>query len=82
MRMRSDLYATWGQRIRDARLAAGHTQVSVADALLVDKSTVAHWESGLTIPRDANRAALARLFAVPACRLFPYGDLCDDGQAA
>jgi transcriptional regulator with XRE-family HTH domain len=81
--MKTDLYAGWGQRLRDARVAAGHTQRSVADELQVDKSTVAHWESGLTIPRDANRVALARLFAVPACRLFPYGDVsCDDGQAA
>ena len=52
---------TIGQRITQARKAAGFTQVSLAEHLLVSHSTVNRWEAG---HREPGRALLCRIAEV------------------
>ena len=44
------------------RIAAGMLQEEVAAAVGVDRSAVAHWESGRTVPRTEKLLKLARLY--------------------
>ena len=52
------------ERIRVARLAAGLTQVEVANRLDVQQGTVSAWETGRKIPTAANLIRLAALLNV------------------
>ena len=47
---------TFGDRLRDARLAAGHTQTSLANQLDVSYQAVQRWEAGKDIPRPVRFA--------------------------
>jgi transcriptional regulator with XRE-family HTH domain len=74
------LRAIWGQRIRDARQAAGLTQAQLALALGVDQANVSRWERGMLSPRDDRRARIAEILGVDAASLFSYDP--NDGEAA
>ena len=50
--------SSWGQIIRDARIAKGLTQTELADELGVSQSTIARWEKGEYLIGDN----VARLF--------------------
>lgn len=47
--------AACGNRIREARLAAGLTQVQLAEAIGSTQQAVAKWEAGRGVPRDGFR---------------------------
>lgn len=68
-----------GDRIRLERLARGLTQVELADAVGVNKSAVAQWESAANrrgITTD-NLIKVARALAIPVARLTSGND---DGE--
>lgn len=62
--------AARGRRIRDARKARGLTQEVLARMVPVDRSTLAHWETGDARPDGVNLLALARALEMSAERLF------------
>ena len=72
----------WGQRIREARRAAGHTQASFALAVGVDQAVVSRWERGLLIPRDDRRPLIAQLLGVAPEVLFSYDGTNGGTEAA
>lgn len=55
-----------GLRIMSARLERGLTQQAVADAVGVDRTTVAHWEAGRVNLTAANAIALAACLGTTA----------------
>ena len=58
--------ATTGQRIKEARLAAGmKTQKPLAEACGVTVQTVSQWETGKTKPGPENYLAISRLLKKP-----------------
>lgn len=67
-----ELHRAWGQRLRAARIAAGHTQVTLAAAAGVTQSTVSDYERGEAAPGDGIRIALAEACGTTAGELFPY----------
>jgi putative transcriptional regulator len=58
------------QRIRSLRTAANLTLESVAEAVGVDRSAVAHWEAGRNKPRADVLPRLARVLGVSVGVLF------------
>jgi transcriptional regulator with XRE-family HTH domain len=52
-----------------ARKAAGFTQESFAEAMHVDRSTVARWEQGTREPQPYQRPKLARLLKITMSEL-------------
>ena len=62
--------AARGRRIRDARKARGLTQEVLARMVPVDRSTLAHWETGDARPDGVNLLALAHALEMSAERLF------------
>jgi transcriptional regulator with XRE-family HTH domain len=56
-------------RLAEQRKTAGFTQEALAEALHVDRSTVARWESGTTEPLAWIRPKLARVLGVTPGRL-------------
>ena len=48
--------------MKACRIAAGMLQQEVAEAVGVDRSAVAHWESGKAMPRAEKLITLARLY--------------------
>ena len=50
-----------GKQIIEARKAKGMTQGEIAEALFVSRSTVAHWETGRSIPNGQMLLALSKL---------------------
>jgi transcriptional regulator with XRE-family HTH domain len=48
-------------KIQDYREAAGLTQEGLAEILKVDRSTIAKWESGVSLPRADKLPNLAKL---------------------
>lgn len=55
--------------IRRARIERGLLQTELADALGVDKSTVNHWEKGVSSPRVNKFEDLASALDVPVSEL-------------
>lgn len=53
------------------RIAVGHSQESLAGVLGVDRSTVARWERGATVPQPWVRAPLARALSLTTDSLVP-----------
>ena len=72
--MTSDLYATWGSRVRAARLDAGLTQQALADRAGSTKAMVSNIERGKSSVGDALRVRLANVLGLSANDLFPYPD--------
>lgn len=57
-------------KIKERRLAAKLTQKNVSDSLGVDRSTVACWETGTSLPRAEQLPKLADLFGCTIDALF------------
>jgi HTH-type transcriptional regulator, cell division transcriptional repressor len=55
----------FGERLRDAREAAGMSQQQIASRLGVKAATVNHWETGKKEPRANRLQMLASLLNVP-----------------
>lgn len=53
-----------GERIKQARIRAGLTQVDLAAAIDMDPSSVSHWERDVVEPQSASLAAVARALGV------------------
>ena len=51
---------------KTTRIAAGFTQEMVAAALGIQRSTVAMWEAGRSLPRADKLRALSRLYGCTA----------------
>lgn len=58
------------QRIRQLRLARGLTMEGLADQLGVNRSAVAHWESGKNSPRERMLRKLAEVLGVSIGELY------------
>lgn len=56
--------------IANLRLQAGLTQTAISEALKIDRSTVAKWESGEANPRADKLPALAELLGCSIDDLF------------
>lgn len=56
--------------IKRLRVQANLTQMQVAEAVHVDRSTVAYWESGTAMPRSELLPRLADLFGCTIDALF------------
>lgn len=66
--------ATWGHasvglRIQTLRESKGLSRQTLAKRLKLDRTSVAKWESGRHLPRDAHRLALASALGVPVREL-------------
>lgn len=53
-----------GQRLRDARVAAGLTQDALAKKLGTSRTTVCQYETGFRTPRLSRLRAIAKLLRV------------------
>lgn len=60
--------------IAKLRLQAGLTQVAISEALKIDRSTVAKWETGEANPRADKLPALAELLNCSIDELFDKTD--------
>lgn len=60
---------TIGERLRDARLAAGLTQQQVAHDFLRSRQAISSWESGKTLPSLPEFRDLLTLYVVSADRI-------------
>lgn len=58
-----------------ARKAAGYTQEGLAEHLGVDRTTVARWEAGETVPHPWQRPRIAEAFGLSLCE---FNQLLDD----
>lgn len=76
------LRSIWGKRLRDARKAAGLSQLQLADDIGTIQEQISRWECGVYAPVDAMRPRLARALGVTVADLFPYPDNDDNGEAA
>lgn len=66
-----DLWKAWGQRIRQARTGR-YTQVTLAEALGVDQTTVSAWELGKYPPSDGSKQRLSEVLEQPMADLFSW----------
>ena len=60
----------FGQRLHEARLESGLSQVSAAEEIGVSQSGYAAWERGRSSPSPEQIERLAGLFGVPVSSLF------------
>jgi len=68
------LFAAVGRRICRLRQAKGLSRNELARKLKVDVSSIAGWETGKRLPRDAHRARLARALDCDLAVLLSSGD--------
>ena len=59
--------------IKEMRLLAGVTQDYIAQKVGVDRTAVAHWESGVCMPRADKLPALAAALGCTVDELFKTG---------
>lgn len=77
------LRSIWGKRLREARRAAGLSQLQLAEALGTIQEQISRWECGVYAPVDAMRPRLAKALGSTVGDLFPYpDDDADGGRAA
>ena len=55
---------TFGEKLKEARKAAGLSQEELAEKLSVSRSAVAKWETGSGMPDVSNLKAMAQLLSV------------------
>lgn len=72
----------WGARLKAARLAAGLTQVELADKMGASQHTISRLERGEHRPSDESKIALARCFETTVEELFPYSPFMLDEVTA
>lgn len=60
----------FGQRLHEARINSGISQVQVAEKLSVSQSGYAAWERGRSSPSPEQIEQLAKLFGVPVSSFF------------
>ena len=65
---------TFGKRLKSLRLEEGLTQVKLAEALKIDKSTIAKYETDKIEPSIAMLVAMAKYFDVTAGYLLGLED--------
>ena len=65
------LHTQFGQIIKTLRKEKGLARRDVAQELRIHVSSLAGWESGIRLPRDRHRLALARIFGCELNSLFP-----------
>lgn len=63
-----------GQRIKEAREIAGHTQSSLAELMGINHQQVWRWESGKYIPEAEKIASLAKALNVSSDYLLGLSD--------
>ena len=63
------------------RERAGMTQQAVADAVGIERSTIAKWETGAALPRVGNLYQMAALYKCRVSDLIPDGP-CESEAAA
>ena len=81
MRDRS-LLSIWGKRLRDARKAAGLTQLELAVLLGTIQEQISRWECGVYAPVDEMRPRIAKALGVTVLDLFPYPGENGNGDEA
>lgn len=64
---------TLGNRLKDARKAAGLTQAAVAERLSVTRPAVTQWERDATVPELENLRRLAELYSTSVTDLLGEG---------
>lgn len=62
----------WGANLRAARMAAGLTQVQLAQLVGLNQYTICKIENGDHRPKDQSRLDFARIFGLRVEDLFPY----------
>lgn len=45
--------ASFPEQLKAARLKAGHSQTTLAEAVNTSSGSISNWETGLNVPRDA-----------------------------
>lgn len=69
----------FGTKIKELRLSKEYSQAQIAYKLGVERSTVAHWESGKSTPNYDTLNSLAKLFSVTSDYLIGVNSSsCDD----
>lgn len=66
--------STWGNRLRDARIAAGKSQTDIALEVGVSQQLVSQWERGTSLIGPTFREPLAATVRMPLRRLFPKAE--------
>lgn len=66
------LASVWGESLRAARLAAGLTQIELANRISANQHTISRLENGAHRPSDPLKLALAAEFDTTVEALFPY----------
>lgn len=69
------LYLTWGQNLREARLALGISQEALAEGIGRKQQEVSKWERGMSPPHDRLRPRIAEMVHRPVHQLFSYETL-------
>lgn len=62
---------TWGINIQVARRRRKLTQRALADLLGVSQAAVGRWETGVSVPTDAHKIAIATALDEDVRTLFP-----------
>ena len=57
---------TYGERLKELRIAKGVSQKEIANAIGVDVSSISYWERDIYEPKANYIAKMARFFAVSA----------------
>ena len=65
-----DLLVSFGDRLRELRVAAGFTQQRLAEAIRVEPKTISVFESGGFAPTLTTAGELAKALGVPLSALF------------
>lgn len=55
---------SFAENFKKARTNAGFTQQQVADALSLDRSSIAHYESGKSVPSMRNLNKICEMFEI------------------
>ena len=72
--MTDSLYAGWGARLRQERIAAGFTQQALALAARTTGAQISNIERGVSGASDSLRIRLATALQTTVADLFPYPD--------
>lgn len=62
------------EKLKELRKKRGVSQQTLADAVLVSRSTVAKWETGLSLPNDKSLELLSAYFGVEQSELISDGE--------